>query len=118
MLRPISQKIFIILGKILETLSDKELNMKLDAVILHRIDNVKPQLALNGEKEIKPNDDDGNVSSATLTITKMVLQNTDKLLQSLMDLQKNEKSNLDGVPLIVLDEDQLDVLVKLLTNNE
>ena len=45
MLRPISQKIFIILGKILETLSDRDLNAKLDSVILNRIAHLKPTTA-------------------------------------------------------------------------
>jgi len=35
--RPISQKIFIILIKMLEALSDKELNKRLDLVVLNKV---------------------------------------------------------------------------------
>jgi hypothetical protein len=39
--RPISQKIFIILAKVLEALGDSELNAKLDKVITDRIQTFK-----------------------------------------------------------------------------
>lgn len=39
--RSISQKIFIILIKLLEALSDKELNQKIDAIVTHRLKTFK-----------------------------------------------------------------------------
>ena len=39
--RSISQKVFIILIKLLEALSDKELNIRIDEVVLGRINTFK-----------------------------------------------------------------------------
>ena len=94
--RSISQKIFIILIKLLEALSDKELNAKIDGIITNRLTvfkraeehNQAVQNELDGiapsstdKKTKKPQDSgDINSNSATMTITKMILFNMDKLL--------------------------------------
>jgi len=95
--RSISQKIFIILIKLLEALSDKELNQKIDEVVMGRITTFKKmeehtqliQAELDGNQanhsskiSSKKVDLEGAIphtSSATQTITKMILFNLDKL---------------------------------------
>lgn len=56
-------------------------------------------------------------SSATLTITKMIFFNLEKLLKTLIELKKSKK-NGSLQQLVLIDEDQLELIVKLLTNNE
>lgn len=95
--RSISQKIFIILIKLLEALSDKELNLKIDAIVTNRLKTFKKaeehnqwvHSELTGDappstKKAKgkgDGDEDVNIHSATMTIIKMILFNMDKLLQ-------------------------------------
>jgi len=104
--RSVSQKIFIILIKLLEALSDKDLNSRIDDIINNRISTFKKVdnqmqmeknesmgIAVGSPDEFKesvpgkfemsnqPGDANFNQSSVTLTITKMILFNLDKLLQ-------------------------------------
>ena len=98
--RSISQKIFIILIKLLEALSDKELNLKIDAIVTNRLKVFKSaeehaqmvQAELEGstpsatsQKKPKAKASDVNqdliLASATMTIIKMILFNMDKLFQ-------------------------------------
>uniref|UniRef100_A0A7S3CLG3 Uncharacterized protein n=1 Tax=Strombidium rassoulzadegani TaxID=1082188 RepID=A0A7S3CLG3_9SPIT len=153
--RSISQKIFIILAKLLEALSDKELNQQIDDIIIGRIQTFKKteesQLQ-DGEgssvhhqsKISQPNvrKAEGeqasmvvNQNSATLTITKMILFNLDKLLKVIKQVQDrfwmegnnkpdflNKRSNQDVIThklqIIHIDEDQLELLVRLLIQHE
>jgi len=92
--RSISQKIFIILIKLLEALSDNELNSTVDQLITNRIQTFQE---LNGGSKTQPVEEESkteenpveiNRNSVTLTITKMILFNMDKLLQVSLEVQK------------------------------
>ena len=112
--RPVSRKIFIILFKLLEALSDDELNSKLDQVILSRVKHFgveRQNTQSEGESTIVTN-------SATASILRMILQNVERLQETLLELQKEQADKVQGQSLVLLDEDQLELLVKLLTNNE
>lgn len=58
-----TQKIYVILIKLLEALGDKDLNKKLDEVISTRIGEVSKQV------------EDQSSHSASMTLTKMILFN-------------------------------------------
>ena len=60
---------------------------------------------MEGDKEVITN-------SATLTITKMIIYNIDKLLLTIMLTDEAHKQ------FVLMDEDSLELLVKLLTVNE
>lgn len=135
--RSISQKIFIILIKLLEALSDNELNSTVDQLITNRIQTFQE---VNGGGKTQPVEEESkteenpaeiNRNSVTLTITKMILFNMDKLLQVSLEVQqqylqeinfqsKKETADLlaHKMQLILIDEDQLANFVKLLNKNE
>ena len=135
--RSISQKIFIILIKLLEALSDNELNSTVDQLITNRIQTFQE---VNGGNKTQPVEEESkteenpveiNRNSVTLTITKMILFNMDKLLQVSLEVQKqylqeinfqSKKETADllahKMQLILIDEDQLANFVKLLNKNE
>ena len=80
--------------KLLEALSDSELNNTVDQLIMNRIQTfqeanggTRAQLA---EEESKTDENPAEISknSVTLTITKMILFNMDKLLQVSLEVQK------------------------------
>lgn len=115
--RPISQKIFIILAKVMEAMSDGELNAKLDKVVTERIQTFK-KINLLGQpstQEKETHEVSNSTASATSTIVKMVLFNLDKLLLTIQECQQMGDSDLQ---MIAIDEEQLEMLVKLLIQNE
>ena len=104
--RSVSQKIFIILIKLLEALSDKDLNCRIDEIISNRVatfkkfdehqqmvqndatgvilssgDSNEPKKSRKMSMSKEEEDPTANTNSATLTITKMILFNLDKLLK-------------------------------------
>jgi len=92
--RSISQKIFIILIKLLEALSDNELNSTVDQLITNRIQTFQE---VNGGSKTQPVEEESkteenpveiNRNSVTLTITKMILFNMDKLLNISKQVQQ------------------------------
>jgi hypothetical protein len=97
--RPIAQKIWIVLVKILEAVSDKELNQRLDQIVLSKS---------------KKADESSQKDSAMMTITKMVLFNMDKLMLTVKDLMKKDNNKQQ----VHIDDDSTELLVKLLTSNE
>jgi hypothetical protein len=133
--------------KLLEALSDKELNAKIDAIISNRLnvfkqaeehkqavqnelDGAAPSSSVKKAKRT-PAAADGLSNSATMTITKMILFNMDKLLQVSRKVQdeyvaarqgQSKKESPEAIThkmqIIHIDEDQLDLLVKLLCFNE
>jgi len=135
--RSISQKIFIILIKLLEALSYNELNSTVDQLITNRIQTFQE---VNGGGKTQPVEEESKTeenpveidkNSVTLTITKMILFNMDKLLQVSLEVQKqylqeinfqSKKETADllahKMQLILIDEDQLANFVKLLNKNE
>ena len=101
----------------LEALSDRELNGKLDQVIMDKIQTFQGAKLLGQGPQQQINEAGQEViqNSATLTITKMILFNLDKLLLTVAEVQKEGQ---DSLPMVLIDEDQLEMLVKLLTQNE
>jgi len=144
--RSISQRIFIILLKLLEALGDQELNSQIDSAIMNRVESLEK---FNEEKKedgqgagdakkggLKTQDEKApkkrSSNSATMTIIKMILFNLDKLLRVSKEVQdgytastgvadrKKESADVltHKLQTIQIDEDQLELLVKLLTQHE
>lgn len=145
--RSISQRIFIILIKLLEALGDNELNQSIDQALTARIETYdrfnehqrdtqgrlgEPATRKKPEPPAAGKSGRG-ANSATMTIRKMILFNLDRLLrvskqvqdQSLAAARDQPPAKPDNAEVLThrmqtihLDEDQLALLVRLLTQNE
>lgn len=85
--RSISQKIFVILLKLLEALSDKDLNQRIDSILIGRIEAFKKSEHETSEP-LKESTIAGE-NSASMTVTKMILHNLHALLRVAQQLQDN-----------------------------